>query len=718
MDEIRIKDLASASGQLAEFDAFEFIVDVPTAAASMKVSGKEIKGVMAPKKHTHAVSDITGLSGKLDKKLDKKGGTISGDLSVMGDTYLRRLHLEEFLEVPEYRYNRIETVVGDKWSAPGGGIVELVSPENRTLVVKLEEGEISTLRENDLCMGIFLNSAMDASSGNTVDSDDSFGNRTYAGFTTCYFRLTECLDRDTYAEWRYELREGYPYHPQTAMQFVAFGNTADKERRTSRYETRTYLRFLTGMDDWTIRPENIAAQFGDLSNLKAHHGLDMTGYSAYLKNIHLTGFLSDKSGDSWFDSATGNMQLFNRTTGYGVSFRNGILRFGRIDPEKPDAGTDFDELMQTISSTLETLGRINSDEYVSPVEKSFLKERLQDIRTEYEQLRANALRLLSVFRYRSANGKFLMVHGKRRAVRLLADEWMPYEDAYQRAVAAIGKYTQPEPEFIPIEDDFADIEAYYTARRTIGALLDEAAKIDNSDLEYLRENFQDISTEIDAGSGVVLSGFVGVKDDTDKKVVAGMAGCALKGAPTSKHGKLMFFAGADGIENAATAATRIYEDGHVEMASGIFSGYSKVQFKYFTDEGTDYNASTRKYTLNRNFNLIANGADFGTYIIWLNLPVSAEYIGSVVNLYDCPIRTRSSPSLVLAADDTQSGIVSTLKKDAFGMGYLPVPRIETYGGLLQLLAVPSPYFLRQMHVARNLSDDVRIQDLQRIELWQ
>lgn len=93
------------------------------------------------------------------------------------------------MEVPEYRYNRIETVVGDRWSAPGG-IVEIVSPENRTLVVKLEEGEISTLRENDLCMGIFLNSAMDASSSNTVDSDDSFGNRTYAGFTTCYFQLT------------------------------------------------------------------------------------------------------------------------------------------------------------------------------------------------------------------------------------------------------------------------------------------------------------------------------------------------------------------------------------------------------------------------------------------------------------------------------------------------------------------------------------------------
>lgn len=117
MDEIRIKDLTSAAGQLGEFDKFEFIVDVPTADASMRVSGAEIKGVMAPKRHTHAMSDVTGLDGELAKKLDKKGGAITGDLSVMGDTYLRRLHLEEFLEVPEFQYNRIETVVGDKWSA-------------------------------------------------------------------------------------------------------------------------------------------------------------------------------------------------------------------------------------------------------------------------------------------------------------------------------------------------------------------------------------------------------------------------------------------------------------------------------------------------------------------------------------------------------------------------------------------------------------------------
>ena len=430
---------------------------------------------------------------------------------------------------------------------------------------------VGTVREDDLCMGVFLNAAMEESSGNTEDSDDSFGNRTYAGFTTCYFRLTECLDTKTYGEWRYELREGYPYHPQAAMQFVAFGNTTDTTRQSSRYETRTYQRFLTGMDDWTIRTENIAAQFGDLSNLVAH-GLDMTGYSAYLKNIYLQGYLSDRTGDSWFDSETGNLQLYNRTTGCGVSFRNGLLRFGRIDPAKPDAGTDFDVLLRTIASTLETLGRINSDEYVSPVEKSFLRERLQDIQTEYEQLRESALRHISTAHYRYVRGKLLFVGGKRRILRTLNDDWTAYETAYLLAIAAIERYTEAEPEFIPIGEDFARIEAYYAARTTIAGILDKAAKSAGSEMAYLRENFQDISSEIDADSGVVRSGFVGVKDENDRKVVAGMAGCSLTGVSEAAHGKLMFFAGADGITNAGIAKTRIYEDGHLEVASGNFTG--------------------------------------------------------------------------------------------------------------------------------------------------
>ena len=688
MSEIRIKELASAAGQLDKFDEFEFIVDVPAAEASMKIKGKELQERVAPKAHTHKIAEVQGLQSSLDKKLDKTGGVVSGDLSVEGNTYMRNLRLQEFLEVPEFRYNRVETTVGDQWSAPGAGIIELVDRETCRLVIKLEVGEISSLRANDLCMGIFKNAEVGNYTEPTTDSDDSFGTRTFAGFTTCYFRLVECLNTSTYGEWRYELREGFPYHPAEAMNIVAFGNTTDSTRQTSRYTTRTYERYLVGMNDWRIRLKNIAAQFGDLSNLAAH-GLNMSGYSAYLKNIYLQGYISDALGDSWFDSVSGDVQLYNRSTGCGISFKDGVLRFGRIDPTNPEEGTDIDAVLRDVESAMESLAQMNSDSVISPVEKTYLRERLADIRAEYEELLIDAERYLVAEYLRVANGVLRTAGGRARRVYKKNDSWDAYVNAYILAVSAMEKYTAAMPEYIEIEDDFAYIGAYYEARATITKLLRDAAAT-FSDLDYLRDNFQNSTTELDGQAGVVLSGFVGVKDEGNAKVVAGMAGCALAGATDPKHGKLMFFAGAEGIESAAEAATRIYEDGHVEMGTGVFGGYVKVPFKGLYEEGTDYDETTQEYTVNRNFNLITSGRPkFGGYEVWLRLPTSEDYVGSVLTLYDVPVRTRSSPSLILAIDDEDSGVLTPKSLDDAGLSFVPVQRLIMHAGLLQLVAVPS-----------------------------
>ena len=688
MSEIRIKELASAAGQLDKFDEFEFIVDVPAAEASMKIKGSELQERVAPKAHTHPMESVQGLTSALEKKLDKTGGVVSGDLSVEGNAYMRNLRLEEFLEVPEFRYNRVETTVGDQWSAPGAGIIELVDRERCRLVIKLESGEVSSLRQNDLCMGIFKNSEVGNYTEPTIDSDDSFGIRTFAGFTTCYFKLVECLNTSTYGEWRYELREGFPYHPAEAMNIVAFGNTTDTTRHTSRYSTRTYERYLVGMSDWRIRLRNIAAQFGDLSNLSAH-GLNMRGYSAYLKNIYLQGYISDALGDSWFDSVSGNAQLYDRSTGCGISFKDGVLRFGRINPTNPDEGIDLDVLIEDVASAKESLAQMNSDSVISPVEKTYLRERLADIRAEYEELLIDAERYLVSEYLRVANGVLRTAGGRVRRVIKKNDEWDTYVNAYILAVSALEKYTAATPEYIEIEDDFAYIGAYYEARATIAKLLRDAAAT-SSDLDYLRENFQNSTTEVDGQSGVVLSGFVGVKDEGNEKVVAGMAGCALPSTTDPKHGKLMFFAGADGIENAGSATTRIYEDGHVEMGTGVFGGYVKVPFKNLSEEGTDWNATTQEYTVNKNFNLITLGyPKFGGYEVWLRLPTSEDYVGSVLTLYDVPVRTRSSPSLILAIDDEDSGVLSPISLDDAGLSYFPIQRLIMHAGLLQLVAVPS-----------------------------
>ena len=689
MSNIRIKELASAEAELGNFDEFEFVADVPDVEASMKISGKQLRESITPSDHTHPIRDVQGLQDELNKKLNKSGGAISGDFAVLGNTRLRNLMIEEFLEVPEFRYNRIETVVGDKWCAAGAGIIEAVNIDDCTLSIKLESGEISSLRANDLCKGIFYNIAVNNHTEETIDSDDSFGHITHAGFTTVYFKLVECLNTNNYGEWRYELREGFPYHPQTAMNIVAYGNTTDTSRQTSRYETRTYQRFLVGMNDWDIKTENIAAQFGDLSNLLAH-GLDMKGYSAYLKNIYLQGFISDLLGDSWFDSQSGNMQLYNRSTGCGISFKNGVLRLGRIDPSKPNEGTDLESLLEDLQEARDTLQKINSDEYVSPVEKTYLKERLSDIHSEYSHLLDQATEYILKQGARVVGDGVRIANGVQRRVVLSDEKWTAYVSAYHLAVATLEKYIVADPEHIPIEKDFANIDNYYTARAAVETLMQEKIKESlkqddgQADLEYLRENFAKSTTDLDSQSGVVLSGFVGVKDESDTKVVAGMAGCNLPNAKDSVHGKLMFFAGANGIANAKSAAARIYEDGHVEFGSGVFSGYTRIPFKMLDEAGTIFDRTTNEYTLNKNLNIDAS-IGVGAYCVVINLPSDAKYVGSVVNIFNEVVRTKSSYSVILKAPD--SGILSDLAIiDMYGFN--PIQAIYWYGGLVQLLGVP------------------------------
>ena len=63
-----------------------------------------------------------------------------------------------------------------------------------------------------------------------------------------------------------------------------------KNRQSSAYQTRTYERFLTGINNWEYGDLNIAAQFGDLTNI-SHIVGEHDGYSVYLNNVYISGNL-------------------------------------------------------------------------------------------------------------------------------------------------------------------------------------------------------------------------------------------------------------------------------------------------------------------------------------------------------------------------------------------------------------------------------------------
>lgn len=223
-----------------------------------------------------------------------------GRIDEHGAAELRSLILHEWMEVPELRANRVSVEIGNKWNAPGGGIIEDVAMDRDMsgqplmtgiITLHLEEGEIGTVAVDDLCQGIF-HDGLTLTNNAEIDMDDGIGNFKFAGFFTAYFRVTEILDARN-KRFRYQLRgisDSWPhaFHPCAMMHFVAYGNPRDVTRQKSRYVTRSYTRYLTGVTDWEFTKYNIAAQLGELSNLSLF-GLNMTGYSAYLNNIYMTG---------------------------------------------------------------------------------------------------------------------------------------------------------------------------------------------------------------------------------------------------------------------------------------------------------------------------------------------------------------------------------------------------------------------------------------------
>ncbi len=227
------------------------------------------------------------------------GGKIDG----RGVGTLESLTLRSFLEAPEYRFNRISIRVGNDWRAPGGGIIERVvidldaegnELQSGTAYLHLEDGEIGKIAIDDICQGIW-HDHITLSNNDADDYDDSKGNFRFAGFYTAYFRIDQVLSVDggTNNAFHYTLRGvsndwSSAKHPASMMHFVAYGNFTDKTRQSSRYSTLTYERYLKDVNDWEFTKDMIGAQFGDLSNLKVF-GLDMTGYSAYLNNIYMSG---------------------------------------------------------------------------------------------------------------------------------------------------------------------------------------------------------------------------------------------------------------------------------------------------------------------------------------------------------------------------------------------------------------------------------------------
>lgn len=237
------------------------------------------------------------------------------------------------------------------------------------------------------------------------------------------------------------------------------------------------------------------------------------------------------------------------TFGAGSEGLSNLSEWKDMQKDVDSAKTDAEAAKKDAAEVKERTEKWASDGYISPMEKTALKQEWADIESNNSEI------YNKVSQYDLSSNPAVTT----------------YQEAHAKAVLALVKYTASDPENIPIEDDYGDIAAYYNARTNIMVVIADAEKsyVDNipglSDYEYLKNVFPNNVVD---NNGVFLSRLMAVKDSAEAAaaVVAGLYGGGVEslnnaGFKDPTHGILMMFAGAENIQSIDKAATRIYGDG-------------------------------------------------------------------------------------------------------------------------------------------------------------
>lgn len=180
----------------------------------------------------------------------------------------------------------------------------------------------------------------------------------------------------------------------------------------------------------------------------------------------------------------------------------------------------------------------------------------------------------------------------------------------------------------------------------------------------------------------LLSGLVGIGNDNG--VNAGMNGIG------TSDSDVRIWAGAPESEKA-TAPYRVLHDGTIYASKGIFSGFLQIPFTDIDKaaEFNGYDSDYRAVYIVKNVFNIQTSSSAG-YSLVLTLPNDEKFDGVVLNVFDNPIKTRSSPFLWIKGETDLSGngnIYHPLSKSST-YGLKPVKEIYcSRGGFIQFICI-------------------------------
>lgn len=282
MSAIRIKNMQSASPLIEQqFNEMQFVVDINEPDTTLKLSGAELKEAVGVQAHGHSIAEVEELQTALDRKLDKSGGTITGDLKVEGYARVKSLQVDEYLEVPELKYNRITATGGELWVTDAGTIDEVWQDVDGVYIVTLKANEDKptiNFAYKDILRGIFY-----------IET----------GFNTAYFEVTGIVN-DT----QFTCLSLNDIAPERFMTLARQGNKTNADRQGSVYidGKNKFLRVLDSVNSESIGQKNIKVQLGNLCGINHPIFGMLEGYGVLLENAYICGRLvqhNPTTGEDW-----------------------------------------------------------------------------------------------------------------------------------------------------------------------------------------------------------------------------------------------------------------------------------------------------------------------------------------------------------------------------------------------------------------------------------
>ena len=609
--------------------------------SSAKATGRKILNAAGEEIDEWASTFVSGLSGWIIDKL--------------GNAEFKSVFVRDKLITNEFVYNRIRVTEDEEIISNSIKIASYFDNEAGTFTVypDLREGDINPLAENDLLMGYYHNPA----NGGVI-------------YAVQKFTAVSDPSREDQSILLEPEDNAIPYRH---MIVVRVGNLIDEDRQSFiRISSRTNCQyFYDGIDSWAAydNPDNVKCTLG-------HADIGLI--------------------PAWAKDAVGSVRRWFGLIADGVIIRGTFILHNdkTIEDELNNRETqirgDFEIREDGITGKWQEVIKYAKD----ASDSAGAAAGSAGVAGEYEK---SVRELSSEF---NVNYGKLSAEFTEKVTKETGDSLGAITSATEQAT---GTLQLTAKDFVLA---FTDLVETKTQEAT--GEIDDAVEIHKSELnrtaQGLTDKFKETVTDAEGdiikeiGTQVTQNArqwkveVMGEdKDGNPNTILAAInadeSGIKIEGERVQISGQLLVEAiMTTGINiddkfivSVENGKAKVTMKGEIYADSGTFSGFLKIPFKTFK-EGAIPNAATGEYTVSDYFNLEAKGEDTATRLI-LNLPTDEKYIGTVLTVYDNPVKTRIAPIV-----EIKGRMYHPLNVDVYGLKL--VTKIETgKGGVIQFIGV-------------------------------